>query len=72
MIKSLRVENMEIQRPSDPVEVVGETGKKSDSACVFESIRSVNQEIKNAMVEEMKHRGLTDDDIRHVFHIDNG
>lgn len=62
---------MEVQRSSDSIKIVGETGKTSDSACVFESIRSVNQETKNAMVAELKRLGMTDDDVRYVFHIDN-
>ena len=59
---------MEDQRASEPVEDDRDVAKASESAGVFESIRSNNQEIKQAMTEEMKRRGLTDEDIRHVFH----
>ena len=64
----MRLKNLEIQGASYSIEIDGD--KKSDLAGVFESIRVINQEIKDTMREEMKLRGLTDDDIRYVFHID--
>jgi hypothetical protein len=71
LINLLRFRNLEIQRTSDLVEVDCDEEKTSDSAGVFESIRVINQAIKQEMKEEMKRRGLTDDDIRYVFKIDN-
>jgi hypothetical protein len=71
LINLLRFRNLEIQRTSDLVEVDCDEEKTSDSAGVFESIRVINQAIKQEMKEEMKRLGLTDDDIRYVFKIDN-
>ena len=70
MVDLLRLKNLEIQGASYSIEIERDGEKTSDSAGVFESIRVINQEIKEAMREEMKRRGLTDDDIRYVFHID--
>jgi hypothetical protein len=68
LINLLRLKNLEEQRVSEPVEVDRDAAKASESAGVFESIRSINQEIKQTMADEMKRLGLTDEDIRHVFH----
>ena len=71
MVNLQRVKNLEIQRPLELVVTECDAGKASESADVFENIRRMNQKVKQAMKEEMKHRGLSDDDIRHVLHIDN-
>ena len=68
MINWLRLKNLDEQRSSETIEVDRDAAKISASAGVFENILSINQEIKQAMTDEMKRRGLTDDDIRHVFH----
>jgi len=68
LINLLRLKNLEDQRASEPVEVNRDAAKASESAGVFKSIRSINQEIKQSMTDEMKRQGLTDEDIRHVFH----
>jgi len=68
LINLLRLKNLEEQRAAEPVEGDRDVAKASESAGVFESIRSINQEIKQSMTDEMKRRGLTDEDIRHVFH----
>ncbi len=68
MINLLRLKYLEEQRSAEPVEVERDVAKSSESGGVFESIRSINQEIKQSMADEMKRLGLTDEDIRHVFH----
>ena len=60
----------EIHRSADTVKVEANTDQKSDSA-VFKSIQNENQVIKRDMITNMKRQGLTDDEIRHVFHMDN-
>lgn len=69
MVNSLRLKGLEIQRSSDPVEIERKTGQASESAGVYDSIVRENQVFKQAMKDEMERRGLTEDDIRHVFSI---
>ena len=64
----LRLKNLEEQQATEPIETDRDAAKASESAGVFESIRYINQEIKQAMTDEMKRRGLTNKDIRHVLH----
>ncbi len=68
MINLHRLKNLENQRVSVPVETDRDAAKTSESADVFENIRSINQEIKQSITNEMKLQGLTDEDIRRVFH----
>jgi hypothetical protein len=70
LINLLSSKNLEIQLSLDLIKVEDNVVKAADSAGVFESIRGVNQEVKQAMREELKRRGLTEDEIRYVFHID--
>jgi len=67
----MRLNNLEIHRSADMVEGEAKVGRTSESAIVFESIQGVNELIKQAMKQEMKCRGLSDDDIRYVFHMDH-
>ena len=60
--------HVEIQLSLDLIKVEDNTEHSTNSADIFKSIRSINQEIKQAMTDEMKRRGLTDEDIRHIFH----
>lgn len=69
MVNSLRIKGLEIQRSSDPVEIERKTGQASESARVYDSIVGENQAFKQAMKDERVRRGLTEDDIRHVFNI---
>ncbi len=71
MVNLHRVKGLEIQRASEPVEIERKTGQASESAGVYDSIAGTNQAFKQAMKDEMVRRGLTEDDIRHVLHIDN-
>lgn len=64
-----RLKHLEIKRPVDSVEIDFNNSQTSGSSGIFKSIRSANQEVKKAMTDEMRQRGLTDDEIRHVFHI---
>lgn len=64
----LSSKNMEIQLSLDLIKVEDNAEQVSNSASIFKSIRTINQEIKQAMTDEMKRQGLTDEDVRHVFH----
>ncbi len=70
MVNLLSSKNIEIQLSLDLIKVEDNDGKESNSASIFKSIRGINHEIKQEMKEEMKSRGLSDDEIRHVFHMD--
>ena len=70
MVNLLSSKNLQIQLSLDLIKVEDNDGKETNSADIFKSIRSINQEIKQEMTDEMKRRGLSDDEIRHVFHMD--